>query len=73
MEYLETILSLIIGVKGVPLTYFIRKIEGANFDENLTYEEAIIQAIELTGHEFKINSRTFHQLILVNVPEYLDA
>ena len=73
IEELESTLGMIIGVKGVPLTYVIRETEDADFDDDLDYDDAIINAVELMGEDYKIDARTVHQLILRNVNEDSDA
>jgi len=73
VEELESTLGMIVGVKGVPLTYVIREIEEPEFVEELDYDEAIINAVELTGEEYKIDAKTVHQIILRNVHEDSDA
>ena len=72
-EELESTLEMIIGVRGVPLSYVIRRIEAQNFDATIPYEEAIIQAVSLDGNEFKQDARTVHKIILQNVHEDSDA
>ena len=44
-----------------------------NNDDELDYDDAIIEAVALEGEEFKINTRTVHQIILRNVHEDSDA
>ena len=73
IEELESTLGMIIGVKGVLLTYVIRETEDAEFDDDLDYDNAIINAVELMGEDYKIDARTVHQLILRNVHEDSDA
>ena len=70
---LESTLSMIIGTAGAALTYVIRADEAPIFDEDISYEEAIIQALHLDTEDFKIDARTVHQLILLNVHEDSDA
>ena len=72
-EELDSVLSLIVGVQGVPLTYTQRVDEAPFYDENLTYKEAIIRAVELQGPKFDIDARTVHNLILKNIHEDSDA
>ena len=72
-EELDSVLSLIIGVQGVPLTYTQRVEENPFYDANLTYEEAIIQAVDLHGPKFDIDARTAHNIILKNIHEDSDA
>ena len=72
-EELDSTLNLIIGSRGIPLTYVIRQEAIATFDENIPYEEAVIQAAALDGPEFKVDARTVHQIILNNVDENGDA
>ena len=64
---------MIIGAKGMPLTYVIRVTDQAEFDQDLEYDEDIINAVELTGEDFKIDARTVHKIILQNVNEDSDA
>lgn len=73
VEELESTLGMIIGAKGVPLTYVIREIDEPNYDDDLDYDEAIINAVDLNGEDYKIDTRTVHQLILRNVHEDSDA
>ena len=56
-EELNTTLSQIIGVQGVPLTYIISMTNAANFDKTIPYEEAVIAAMTLTGQEFLQDAR----------------
>lgn len=72
-EELNATLSMIIGLKGVPLTYVVRPIEAQNFDEFVPYEDAVIQGVPLDGPEFVHDARIVHQIILHNVPENSDA
>ena len=72
-EELETTLCMIIGACGVPLSYVIREDEVSQFDHDLPYDESVIQAASLEGDEFRIDTRTVHQLILSNVVEDSDA
>ena len=72
-EELESTLSMIIGTNGVPLNYVIRRVAEPSFNIELSYEEAIIQAVPLVGEEFRVDARTVHQLILKNVSEDSDA
>ena len=72
-EELESTLGMIIGVNGVPLTYVIRENDEPVYDEELDYDEAVIEAVALEGEEFKIDTRTVHQIILRNVHEDSDA
>ena len=72
-EELNTTLSQIIGVRGVPLTYTIRVTDAANFDETIPYEEAVIAAMTLTGQEFLQDARVVHKIILKNIVEDSDA
>ena len=64
-EELEITMSMIIGVQCVPLNYVIRDDEALNFDATFTYEEAIIQAVTLTGSYFNIDTRTLHQPVCI--------
>ena len=72
-EELESTLSLIIGASGVPLSYVIHKQEEPDFDFDMSYDEAVIQAVALEGDEFRLDARTVHQLIISNVVEDSDA
>ena len=72
-EELESTLSMIVGSQGVPLIYVIREEEAASFDDTIPYEEAIIQAVPLSGDKFNIDKRTVHQLVMNNVHEDSDA
>ena len=73
VEELESTLGMIIGTKGVPLTYVIREADDAEYDDSLNYDEAIIDAVELNGEDYKIDAKTVHQIILRNVHEDSDA
>ena len=72
-EELESTLSLIIGASGVPLSYVICEQEEPDFDFDMSYDEAVIQAVALEGDEFRLDARTVHQLIISNVVEDSDA
>src|SRR5210317_345036 len=68
-EELESTLCQIIGVRGVPLTYIIRKDAEPVFDDEDPYKKAVIQAMTLTGTEFDQDARTVHKIILKNIHE----
>jgi hypothetical protein len=72
-EELEATLCQIIGVRGVPLTYIIREADAPAFDPDVPYDEAVTQAMILTGVEFAQDARTVHKIILKNVHEDSDA
>jgi len=72
-EELDSVLSLIVGVQGVTLIYTQRVDETPSYDPNLTYEEAIIQAVDLQGPKFAIDAKTVHNIILKNIHEDSDA
>ena len=72
-EELEATLSMIVGVCGAPLSYVIRADEQPNFDFDISYDEAVVQAVPLEGDEFRLDARTVHQLIISNVVEDSDA
>jgi len=73
MEELSSHLSMIVGVRGVSLTYVIREDVQPHFDPLIPYDEAIIQGVTMEGPAFKIDARTVHQIILRNVHEDSDA
>ena len=72
-DELESTLSMIIGVTGVPLSYVIREEAAPSFDPAVSYDTSVIQAVALTGDSFRLDARTVHQLILLNVHEDSDA
>ena len=72
-EELNTNLCQIVGVRGVPLTYVIREGDMPVFDASLPYDEAVINAMTLTGQEFQQDARTVHKIIMKNVHEDSDA
>ena len=72
-EELEATLSMIIGVCGAPLSYVIRTDEEPNFSFDISYDEAVTQAVLLDGDEFCLDARTVHQLVISNVVEDSDA
>ena len=72
-EELNTNLCQIIGVRGVPLTYVIREEDVPTFDASQPYDEAVINAMTLTGQEFQQDARTVHKIIMKNVHEDSDA
>ena len=72
-EELQMTLSSIIGAVGAPITYVIREEEEAVFDEEVPYDEAIIQAVRLDGEDYKIDAQLVHQIILRNVHEDSNA
>ena len=73
LEELDSTLCQIIGVRGVPLIYVIRESEEADFNEELSYEEAVIQGLTLEGVEYQQDARTVHKIILKNINEDSDA
>ena len=70
---LESTLAMIIGSQGLPISYVIRTDNGPNFNEDIPYNEAAMDAVPVTGPKFKVDARTVHQIILNNVQEDLDA
>ena len=48
-EEWNTNLCQIVGVRGVPLTYVIREEDVPTFDASQPYDEAVINAMTLTG------------------------
>ena len=53
---------MIIGVNGVPLTYVIRENDEPVFDEEIDYDDAIIEAVALEEEEYKIEAvRRYHE------------
>ena len=74
-EELEATLSLIVGSQGVTLNYVIREEDVSNYDDTIPYEEAIINAVSVDNNnaKFKVDARTVHQLILLNIHEDSDA
>ena len=73
IEELESTLCQIIGVRGVLLSYVIRESDASTFDTTVTYEEAVTEAMSLTGVEFTNDARTVHKIILKNIHEDSDA
>ena len=74
IEELDTTLSQIIGVKGLPLSYVIREEEAAApFDETIDYNDAAILSTALTGPEYIQDARTVHKIISKNVDQIADA
>jgi len=57
--------NLTVGVRGVSLSYVIREDVQSRFDPDIPYDEAVIQGVPMYGPEFKIDSRTVHQIILL--------
>ena len=72
-EELQSTLENIVGSKGVPLTYILRKEETPVYDPDIPYEENIIDAVALTGESFKNDARLVHQIILRNASEESNA
>ena len=72
-EELQSTLENIVGSKGVPLTYVIRKEEAPIYDPDIPYEDNIIDAVALTGESFKNDARLVHQIILRNASEESNA
>ena len=70
---MESTLCQIIGVRGVPLSYVIRESDASTFDTTVTYEEAVTEAMSLTGVEFTHDARTIHKIVLKNIHEDSDA
>ena len=73
IEELESTLCQIIGVRGVPLSYVIKESDAPTFDPTVTYEEAVTEAMSLSGVEFTHDARTVHKIILKNIHEDSDA
>ena len=73
IEELESTLCQIIGVRGVPLSYVIKESDTPTFDPTVTYEEAVTEAMSLSGVEFTHDARTVHKIILKNIHEDSDA
>ena len=73
MDELESTLSMIIGARGVQLTYVIREKDTPAYDASKSYDDVITDAISLQGEEYKIDAQIVHQLILNNVLEDSDA
>jgi len=46
-EELLSTLTMIIGAQRTPIVYVVREDEASNFDEDIDYEDAIIQAVAL--------------------------
>ena len=66
-EQLDATLSMIVGAQGVTLDYVICEEENIIFDKAILYDEAIIQAVPLTGPDFSIDAKMVHQIVLNNV------
>ena len=50
---MSTSLFQIVGVRGVPLIYLIHEEDIPTFNASLPYNEAVINAMTLTGQEFQ--------------------
>ena len=72
-EELQLTLENIIGSKGVPATYAIRKEEAPSYDPDIPCEDNIIDAVALTGESFKNDARLIHQIILRNASNESNA
>ena len=59
----------IIGVRGVPLSYVIRESDASTIDTTVTYEEAVTEAMSLTGVDFMHDARTVYKIIRKNILE----
>ena len=71
---LETTLSQVIGVKGLPLSYVIREEEdAAEFNSEIEYDDAAILSTALVGPEYIQDARTVHKIISKNVDQTADA
>ena len=70
---LKSVLSSIIGAKGIPLTYVIRENEDPGDDSDLNWTEKFEANSSLEGPEYDIDVKTVHQIILRNVSEDSDA
>ena len=55
------------------MSYIVRETEAPAFDAAVPYDEAVTQAMTLTGVEFSQDARTIHKIILKNVHEDSDA
>jgi hypothetical protein len=62
---LTTMLSMIYGVMGVPLSYVIREVETPDEDETYdTFVEETIARAPLSGTAFEADARQVHQLVV---------
>ena len=72
-EELESTLSQIIGVRGVPLSYVIRENDDPEFEPDVPFDDTVVNAITLEGIEYKQDARTVHKIIAKNIHEDSDA
>ena len=72
-EELKSTLSNVIGSKGVPLIYVIRKNADPNCDEEILCEDNIFNAVAMSGESFKNDTRLVHQIMLKNVSKESNA
>lgn len=72
-EELNATLAGIIGVRGIPLSYVIRRNEPPIYNKHGVYEKDVILSTPLNGPEFITDASTVHQIILHNVHEDSDA
>ena len=72
-EELESTLCQIIGVRGVPLSYVIRKNDDSEFEPDVPFDDIVINAVTLDGIEYRQDARTVHKIITKNIHEDSDA
>jgi hypothetical protein len=60
---LQTMLSILEGVNGVPLIYAVREEDHKEGDEYTSFVEQCIARARLEGPEFEADARTVHQII----------
>ena len=72
-QELWSTLSMIIGVKGIPLTYVIRENDNPAFNKDVPFDKSVILGTAINDEAFSQDAQVVHQIILHNVPENLDA
>ena len=70
---MESNLKMIIGEKGIALSYFIREDDDPNLADQETWEHKAILAAPHKGNGYLQDKLTVHNIILRNIADGLDA
>jgi hypothetical protein len=70
---LKSNLKMIIGAKGIALSYVIRENDAPNLEEQETWEERASLAVPLSGNAYAQDRLTVHNIILRNIADGSDA
>jgi hypothetical protein len=64
---------MIIGAKGIALSYVIQENNAPNLEEQETWEERVSLAVPLSGNAYAQDRLTVHNIILRNIADGSDA